>query len=111
MPIYDYSCTFCNNIKEDIFHSIDEIDNPTPETREEITCYCRKEGNKMHIVYQTPPSIKTPTRSRLLNVSRKKRNKNHFNKEILPDLEQDSKIHHLKKAGRKVDVKRMGLAE
>lgn len=111
MPFYDYSCPNCTNIQEDVFHSIAELNDPSPETKKEITCYCKKNGTIMEIVFLTPPSIKTPTRSRLLNVSRKKRNKDHFNREILPDLEQDSKIHHLKKAGKKVNIKKMGLAE
>lgn len=111
MPTYDYVCPNCKAIQEDVIHSISELDNPSPETLQEITCYCKKMGTKMELTFLTPPSIKTPTRSRLLNVSREKRNKDHFNKEILPDLEQDAKIHHLKKAGKKVDIKRMGLAE
>lgn len=109
MPCYDYSCTRCGNVHENIIHTISELENPSKEIIKEITCHCLKKGVRMELAYLVAPTIKTPTRNRLLNISRKKRNKDHFNKEILPDLEQDTKIHHLKKAGKKVNIKKMGL--
>lgn len=109
MPIYDYSCPTCGSIQEDVLHNVSEINNPSLETIKEITCHCSKKGTRRLLAYLQAPSIKTPTSAIFINKSRKERNKNHFNKEILPGLGRDEQIHHLKKAGKKIDVKNMGL--
>jgi hypothetical protein len=101
MPTYDYQCPSCGTIKEDIIHSITEINNPSKETLLQITCNCEKKGVKMNLYFGSAPSIKTPTRNRFLHKDRKKRNHNHFKKEILPTLDNDSKKHHFKKLGIK----------
>lgn len=37
MPLYTYKCKACNKVKE-VFHSISEIDDPSNETLEKISC-------------------------------------------------------------------------
>lgn len=37
MPNYDYKCPICNEVKE-VFHSIDELKNPSDKTLKEIMC-------------------------------------------------------------------------
>lgn len=102
MPTYDYSCPNCGTVKEDVFHSIAELESPSEETLSEITCKCKPKGVRMILGYFNPPSIKTPTINRFLNNDRKKRNKKHFEKEVLPTLpDRDSKRHHIKKLGYK----------
>ena len=112
MPIYEYNCPKCDatfsNTKT-VLHSISELDNPSEETIKEITCHCTKNGTRMERCYITASYIKTPTNRVFIDADRRKRNKKHFNKEVLPTLGQDEKIHHLKKAGYKVNTKKMGL--
>lgn len=109
MPSYDYGCPKCGRIVESVIHTIAELEKPSEETIEEITCHCESEGVRMKQIFISAPGIKTPTRDRLLHIDRKKRNKNHFNKEVLPTLGRDERIHHLKKSGKKVNTKKMGL--
>lgn len=109
MPLYDYACPLCESIQENVIHTIAEIDNPTQETKDYITCFCTKKGTLMVQTFINAPCIKTPTRNRLLNESRKARNKDHFKKEVLPTMGVDGQIHHAKKAGKKVNTKKMGL--
>lgn len=97
MPTYDYSCTKCGNVKE-VFHSISELEIPSEETLEEITCCDRV----MVQAFITAPAVKTPTASHFITKDRKKRNKDHFKKEVLPSIiDKDAKKHHLNKLGIK----------
>lgn len=112
MPLYEYNCPKCDkkcNNPIEVLHSISELEKPSDETIKEITCFCTKKGTRMERCYVTPCSVVTPTSKLFMNASRKKRNKDHFKKEVLPTLGQDEKIHHTKKLGYKVDTKRMGL--
>lgn len=106
MPTYDYICLKCKTEIE-VLHTIAELEKPSPETKEEITC-CGKLMVR-HYPSDSAPAIKTPTNRILMDKSRRKRNKDHFKKEVLPTMDRDSAIHHQKKLGYKVNTKKMGL--
>lgn len=97
MPCYDYQCKVCKQIKE-VEHPMAEVGNPSEKTLQELQC-C---GETMVRVYISVPSIKTPTMNRFLDQSRRKRNSDHFKKEVLPTItDPDARKHHLNKAGYK----------
>ncbi len=95
MPTYNYVCfnssdrSQCEFCCKNGMVQIDELDSFT----------CPNNGSDLkHIGQVSSVSIKTPTRNRFLDISRKQRNKEHFKKEVLPTItDKDSVNHHIKK--------------
>lgn len=68
----------------------------------DFNCPCDESDLKLIGELNGSAAIKTPTINRMAQEARKKRNANHFKKEILPTIgDKDARRHHLKKAGYK----------
>jgi hypothetical protein len=99
MGNYNYHCF--NTQDRDKCDSCSKAGQVVIEEEGEFQCPC--DGSSLKLIGELNgcAAIKTPTRNRFLDVDRKKRNRKHFEREVLPTMDSDSKRHHLSKIGKK----------
>jgi hypothetical protein len=100
MGTYNYHCF--NTENRDQCNTCSKNGQVLIDEQGEFECPCDNSSLKLIGELNGSAAIKTPTINRIAEASRKKRNADHFRKEVLPSItDPDAKRHHIKKAGYK----------
>lgn len=112
MPIYEYQCEECGEVKE-VLHSYPELEKPSEETIKEITCHGR-----MVRIFSAPHVANsqggvTVSESTLLaqkQEQRKVRSRAHFKNDVLPTIKNPGERRHFEnkfKGTKTIDHEKM----